>query len=126
MLAAARGATLHWDGDATGSNNAASGAVLGGNGIWNLATSNWWNSGGLDTNWNNLNLDTAVFTGVAGTVSLGDPVTVVQNLVFNSSDYVLTGSPLTLNTNAVVNLRGHNGAPVNTTRPPRSMCPNLR
>lgn len=117
MLAAARGATLYWDSDSLGGNNAASGAGLGGSGIWDdLVTSNWWNTGAADTTWSNAGLHTAVFAGAAGTVQLGAPIT-LQNLVINTSDYVITSgaSALTFASNAIVNLSDRSGGAVNAT-----------
>ena len=115
LFGAARGATLTWDPDAVGGNNSASGAGLGGSGTWdNLTTSNWWSGGASDTTWNNAGLDTAVFRRAAGTVTLGVPIT-AGNLIFNTSDFVLAGSPLTLGAGAIVNLDDRSGNAVNTT-----------
>lgn len=41
--------------------------------------------------WNNSNLDTAVFQGTAGTVTLGAPVT-VGGMTFNTANYQVTGN----------------------------------
>jgi hypothetical protein len=71
-------ATIYWDGANTGdTNNVSTGINLGGVGTWdNLTTSNWWDGlSGADQPWNNLNMDTAVFWGSAGTVTLGVPIT---------------------------------------------------
>lgn len=92
------GATIYWDGANTGNvNNVLTGANLGGDGTWdNLTTSNWWD--GLSANdapWNNSNLDTAVFWGSAGTVTLGVPIT-AGALQFKTTGYTLTGSTLAL------------------------------
>ncbi|MGB8166617.1 MAG: autotransporter-associated beta strand repeat-containing protein, partial [Chthoniobacteraceae bacterium] len=118
MLAAARGATFSWDSDALGTNNAASGAGLGGSGIWDTsAPAKWWSGGNTDVLWNNAGNDTAVFDGLAGTVNLGAPVT-VQNLVFRTPGYVLTGSvanSLTLAPKAIINLNSRDGSAADTT-----------
>lgn len=63
---------------------------IGGSGNWDTATANW--SGGV---WNNGALDTAVFGGTAGTVSLTQPIT-AGGLFFQSSGYVIDGNTLTL------------------------------
>ncbi len=117
MCGAARGATVLWDGDATGSNNSLSGVGLGGSGIWdNGPTANWWNGSGADSIWNSG--DTAVFAGTAGTVTLGASVT-AGNLVFNTTGYTVASavpaSTLTLSPNAIINLNGRSGAAVNAT-----------
>ena len=78
--------TLTWD-----ANGATSGT--GGTGIWNT-TATLWRNGVTLIAWNNSLLDSAIFGGTAGTVTLGVPVT-AQNLTFNVA-FTLTGSTLTL------------------------------
>ncbi|MGV3664411.1 MAG: autotransporter-associated beta strand repeat-containing protein, partial [Prosthecobacter sp.] len=93
-----QGATLYWDSDVTAAgNNATTGAGLGGAGIWDTSTLQWWNPAipGVDVAWNNLSLDTAVFAGTAGTVTLGEAIS-AGGLTFNTTGYTLTGVTLTL------------------------------
>ena len=66
----------------------------GGTGTWNTTTSRWFNGSSFQV-WNNVSIDDAVFDGVAGTVTLGTPIT-VHNLTFNTGGYLVTGSTLTL------------------------------
>ncbi len=74
-------------------------AGLGGAGTWNLSNEFW----GLNSNgttvpysaWNNLALDSAIFGGTAGTVTLAAPIT-LQNITFETTGYRITGSSLTL------------------------------
>ena len=85
-------ATLYWD-----TNGPTAG--VGGAGAWDASTA-FWNtsatgSGGTASAWINGNVDSAVFAGTAGAVTLGVPVT-VGNLNFNTTGYTLTGSTLTL------------------------------
>jgi autotransporter-associated beta strand protein len=80
---------------------AASGAERYGSGdkTWDAASTNWGtNSGGpyTITNWNNATPDSAIFEGTAGTVALGEPIT-VSNLTFNlnADNYIIGGNTLT-------------------------------
>jgi autotransporter-associated beta strand protein len=91
-------ATIYWDGANTGdTNNVSTGINLGGVGTWdNLTTSNWWDGlSASDVPWNNSNMDTAVFWGSAGTVTLGVPIT-AGAFQFKTTGYTLTGSTLAL------------------------------
>ena len=84
--------TLYWDGNVTQTANANGGA-----GTWdNGTTSNWDNTplAGVDSTWTNANFDTAVFGSTAGTVTLGDNIS-VGGLTFDTSAYVINA-----NTNA--------------------------
>jgi autotransporter-associated beta strand protein len=84
-------ATLFWDGDGAG-------AVGGGNGTWDLASARWSlsSTGSTYQTWSNSSApaDDAVFQNSAGTVSLGDPIT-VRSITARTPGYVLTGSTLT-------------------------------
>jgi fibronectin-binding autotransporter adhesin len=89
----ARAEDRYWDpnGTAVGS---------GGTGTWNLGNLNWSPngdgvSGPFVEPWNNADLDTAIFGGTGGTVTVGVPVT-VGNITFSSAGYVLNGSAITL------------------------------
>ncbi|HEY4146948.1 autotransporter-associated beta strand repeat-containing protein [Pinirhizobacter sp.] len=71
----------------------------GGTGTWDT-TSALFNSAsdgvaGPFVTWNNAAFDNAVFTGTAGTVTLGAPIT-AQNLTFNLTGFALNGGTLTL------------------------------
>ena len=91
----AKAANLYWDNDATApGNNISTGAGLGGAGTWDTTASEWFN--GTDNSvWSNSGLDVAYFTGTAGTVVLGGPIT-VGGLNFGVGGYTLSGSTLTL------------------------------
>ncbi|WP_230979579.1 autotransporter outer membrane beta-barrel domain-containing protein [Steroidobacter gossypii] len=90
--APARAADLYWDvnGSTVG---------LGGTGVWDLSSLFWGtNSDGTTlpySAWNNPALDNAFFSGTAGTVTLGVPIT-AHNLRFQVSSYSVTGGTLTL------------------------------
>lgn len=92
MQAPAHAADKYWDANRTSVN-------LGGSGTWDL-TNTFWDSAGDGVSgpyaaWDNSAIDNAIFSGVAGTVTLGAPIT-AHNLVFNTSGYMLTGNTLTL------------------------------
>jgi hypothetical protein len=67
--------TLYWDGATP------SGIPGGGAGTWDASLTNWDNTLTADssTAWLNANLDTAVFGGTAGTVTLGNWYTTLLN-----------------------------------------------
>lgn len=91
----AKAANLYWDSDATAAgNNISNGTGLGGAGTWDTSELEWFN-GTDNVAWSNSALDVAYFTGTAGTVTLGGPIT-VGGLVFTGADYTLTGGTLTL------------------------------
>jgi len=83
----------HWDVNVTNTGS-------GGTGTWDTSTNVWSPngdgvSGPYVVPWDNAALDNAIFGGTAGTVTLGEPIT-VHDLTFNSAGYVLTGNQLTL------------------------------
>ena len=89
----ARAEERYWDANGTAVNS-------GGTGTWNLNDLTWSPSGDgvsgpYNLPWNNTAFDDAVFGGLAGTVSLGAPIT-AHNLTFNTAGYTLTGGTLTL------------------------------
>ncbi len=87
------GASLYWDplGNLNGPGDS------GGSGTWNTSLSNWDdNFSPTDVQWTNGNLDTAIFGGTGGTVSVALGVTAGE-IDFNVSGYTLTGGPLILN-----------------------------
>ncbi|HWA96904.1 MAG TPA: autotransporter-associated beta strand repeat-containing protein, partial [Pirellulales bacterium] len=94
-------APFYWDSDASASgNNASTGAGLGGSGLWDTTTANWWDGVSVtnDNVWNNAGIDTAIFTGTGGTVSLGAAI-VAGELDFNQAGYTVadpSGFGLTL------------------------------
>ncbi|PWL18378.1 autotransporter outer membrane beta-barrel domain-containing protein [Falsochrobactrum shanghaiense] len=92
MLYPAAAADRYWDANQTTPG-------YGGAGTWNLTSSLWSpNADGVSgpyTAWNDAALDTAIFGGTAGTVTLGSPIS-VGGLTFNVGGYTLNGSVLTL------------------------------
>ncbi len=90
----ARAGTLYWDTDSsTGGNNAATGANLGGTGIWSSSDTNWWNTSvGTPQVW--IDGSDAVFWGTADAVSVS---TVSANsLAFKSTGYSVDAGTLTM------------------------------
>ncbi len=74
-------------------------AGSGGTGTWNTSTQ-YWNAAndgvaGPFYAWDNTALDSAVFAGTAGTVTLGAPIT-ANKLTFNTAGYIFNGGTLTL------------------------------
>jgi len=91
-------ATIYWDGANTeDTNNVSTGFNLGGVGTWdNLTTANWWDGVSVgEQPWNNSSMDTAVFWGSAGVVTLNAPIT-AGALQFRTSGYTLSGNTLAL------------------------------
>lgn len=92
---------LYFDPDAnTAGNSASTGTSLGGSGVWDTTTANWWNQTSLVA-WPNTTADQAIFTGpfvsipVASTVNVAGPVN-ANRLSFLRSGYSVTGSTITL------------------------------
>jgi len=80
----AQAANVTWD-VSPGAVGAGNSAVTGGTGTWNTANGNWTIDGGSNNiAWVNGNNDTAIFGGTAGTVSLGEGIT-VGGLIFTSA-----------------------------------------
>ena len=76
---------LFWDGSQT----VANGAFDGGTGTWDNATTNWTNSSGsAQRAWNGR---TAIFTGAAGTVTLGGNVS-TRGMQFTTTGYVVNAA----------------------------------
>ncbi|QGW82579.1 autotransporter-associated beta strand repeat-containing protein [Variovorax paradoxus] len=91
LYAPVQAANLYWDPNTFG-------VGLGGDGTWN--TSSIWNTTGNDVagpwiGWTNDPLDTAIFSGTAGTVTLATPIT-ANRLNFAVHNYTITGGTLTL------------------------------
>src|SRR5690349_21823987 len=86
-------AVLYWDADgSTAGNNASTGANLGGTAKWEAA-GKWFDGVASDVSWPGAT--DAVFTGAAGTVTLGTPES-ATSLAFKSNGYTISGSTLTL------------------------------
>jgi fibronectin-binding autotransporter adhesin len=87
-------ATLHWDGDDLGPD------ADGGPGDWDLSTTNWddFPTAGVDVAWPTTATgdDDAVFGGVAGTVFINAAGVAVNDITFNTANYLITGDTLTL------------------------------
>ena len=78
--------TLYWD-----TNGAPVG--LGGNGNWNQVTTNWnINSTGTGATTTWADGSSAVFGGTVGTVTVTAPVSVGNNMTFNTAGYVINGA----------------------------------
>jgi len=83
----------YWDGgssDITANGNLASGGTSG---TWNTSLMNWDYGTVAHKVWANTTLSSAVFGGTAGTVTLGEPVS-IKNLTINTANYIITGSTL--------------------------------
>lgn len=103
-MSALQAATLYWDASNAANNNVLNGSGLGAAGTWDTSSARWWpGSGTVDQAWSNAALDTAVFWGTAGTVTVGTPVT-VGGLTFNTTNYVLSTGANTLSFGATNNL----------------------
>jgi autotransporter-associated beta strand protein len=89
-----QGAILYWDADGSTTLNNVDGTNIGGTGMWDTTTSNWWNLASL-TVWPNTNVDQAIFTGTPGTVTVASGI-IANRLTFQSSGYVFNGGTLTL------------------------------
>ncbi|XHS77015.1 autotransporter-associated beta strand repeat-containing protein [Burkholderiaceae bacterium UC74_6] len=91
-LAVQAGTTLYWDPNGNT-------AGLGSAGTWDTSSLFWNNNasgtGGTVSAWNNGNVDSAIFSGTAGTVTLSTPIT-IGNMSFTVTGYTVAGSTLTL------------------------------
>ncbi len=86
------------------STSSASDLYWSGAGNWDTTNQVWGTvSGGPydQAIWNNLNNDTAVFQGTAGTVTLQEAIT-VGGITFNTAGYVIAGNTLTLASGAII------------------------
>ncbi|MCB1278191.1 autotransporter-associated beta strand repeat-containing protein [Prosthecobacter sp.] len=100
-------ATFYWDADADATGNLVDGTNVGGTGTWDTITGSWWDGVSADVAWPNSLTDTAIFSGTAGTVTLGGPIN-AGTLIINSTGYLLTGSTLTLGGAATIDVSGLN------------------
>jgi len=91
-----KAAGLYWD----GSTMVGDGIVHGGTGTWNAANTNWTNAGGTANQaW--LQGSDAVFSGAAGTVTLGFTAT-VGNLTFATNGYTISGNTIVMSNGTVI------------------------
>src|SRR5437868_15438984 len=84
-------ADIYWDGaNQSDTNDAGTGAGLGGGGSWDTGTANWWDgSSGSDQTWNDAGADNAIFWGPsAGNITLAADHT-VGSLDFRTSNYLI-------------------------------------
>jgi fibronectin-binding autotransporter adhesin len=74
-----------------------SSGTQGGSGTWNTANAYWTTNGSAWVPWDNTTnaADTAVFSGTAGTVTLGTPIT-ASRLTFGTTGYTVAGQTITL------------------------------
>jgi len=84
-------ATFYWDTDTNDVGNVIDGTNLGGTGDWDASTSNWWDGTNPLGLWPNSLLDTALFNGTAGVVTLGSNIN-AGTLMFQSTGYQITGA----------------------------------
>ena len=89
-----------WDGGTTNIAANGDGASQGGSGTWNTSTNNW-DQGGAQPHiaWVN-GSDTAIFGGTAGTVTLGEGIT-VGGLTFTAA-YTLTNNTVTFGAAGII------------------------
>lgn len=109
-----QGATFYWDSDGNFAGNNTDGTGLGGSGTWDTTSPNWWN---LTSNviWPNSFADTAIFKGAAGTITLGEAIN-AGSVVFDRSNYTLTGGTLTLGGLGTVQVNGAGASGATGTR----------
>ncbi len=105
VISALQADTLYWDGNDTSAD------ANGGTGTWNTANTNWdtTSTGGSNTTWNNATPDSAVFGGVAGTVTLGQAMT-AGGIQIDTAGYTITASTLTIHSGGVTVTSGANNA----------------
>ena len=90
-----QGATLYWDGDATGAvGNPPTTGVGGLTGNWD-ASSNWWNGTSYQAWTGTGGQDIATFTGTAGTVTVNSTVNANQ-INISTTGYQITGGTINL------------------------------
>lgn len=105
LFSTGQAASLYWDGTNTTAD------ADGGTGAWNNTDTNWDSAatGGTNTAWNNATPDSAIFGGVAGTVTLGEAKT-AASIQIDTAGYTITGSTLTLNSGGITVTSGANNA----------------
>lgn len=102
LTARSEAAVLYWDADGTAAGNAVDGTGLGGTGVWDTVTPNWWDLSS-DIAWPGITADTAVFKGEAGTITLGGAIQ-AGSLAFESDGYIITGGTLMLGGAATIDV----------------------
>ncbi len=91
LFSPAQAQNRFWDGGTANIAGNGNGASAGGTGNWNTTLTNWDQGSGLAmVAWNNANLNTAVFAGTAGTVTINAPVS-AGGLTFTTTGYTLAG-----------------------------------
>ncbi|MDT8390938.1 MAG: autotransporter-associated beta strand repeat-containing protein [Lentisphaeria bacterium] len=105
---AAPAAAFYWDGSIVDTTN---GASDGGDGTWDTTTTNWDGAA-----WNNANNDIATFGGTAGTVTLGENIT-VGGLQFDAAGYLIqdNGGGETLTFGTAGNIAANQNAEISAT-----------
>jgi len=104
LLAApfAQASTLYWDGGTADAGDPGNGLSAGGAGTWDTALKNWDAGAVPHVAWINGSLDTAYFGGTAGTVTLGEAIS-VGGLLFTTTGYTINNSTYTLTFGATDN-----------------------
>jgi len=115
LLAAldAAGETRYWDGGSTDILSNGDGVSAGGAGTWNTSTLNWDAGTSPHVSWTNANGDTAVFGGVAGTVTLGTGIT-VGGIQFINNSFIIASSTLTLEAGAILSVSNNFSATISS------------
>lgn len=83
----------YWDGGTTDLGTDGNLASGGGSGTWNTTLMNWDYGFTAHKVWANSPVESAVFAGTAGTVTLGDPIS-ISNLTINSDYYTILSNTL--------------------------------
>jgi fibronectin-binding autotransporter adhesin len=110
----AHAAKLYWDGGSIDIGGSGDGASTGTSGTWDTTILNWDFGVVPHVAWNNTNLDTAVFGGAAGSVSLGANIT-VGGMQFDTSGYTLSNGSNTLSFGTGTNRVVLNGSSLTST-----------
>lgn len=87
-LSTAQAQNRWWDGGSSNIAGNGNGASAGGAGTWNTTLTNWDAGASAMVAWNNANLNTAVFGGTAGTVTINAPVS-AGGLTFTTAGYTI-------------------------------------
>lgn len=91
LFSTAQAQNRFWDGGTANIAGNGNGASAGGTGNWGTTLTNWDQGSGLAmVAWNNANLNTAVFAGTAGTVTINAPVS-AGGLTFTATGYTIAG-----------------------------------
>jgi autotransporter-associated beta strand protein len=82
-------------------------AITGGMGTWLDGAGNW-NNGSTDVNWSNATPDSAIFSGTAGTVTLGSAIT-TGGVSFTSRGWIVNGGANAVTLNGTVSFLTSSG-----------------